>query len=399
MKRIILLLLLGLNASFSSVYAETIIIKNAKLFPSSDNVPATDIIIEDGEITKIGSNLKAPRNARVVDSTDQVVTSGFIQAGTNLGTMELWDRANADDSFATTSAFSAGVDISYALNRNSTLIPVARKGGISHAVVMPGVGKAGAGELSFGGLAALINTGEEQDILEQSKVAVILDLTKAKVQRGAVFLLLEDKLKAAQQNAAVSRDMQALHDVVAGKIPLVVAVHRASDIEALLKVAEPFDIELILYGAAEAWMVADQLAESGASVIVEAIENRPMDFNRIGATLENAAILDKAGVQIALVAPYNGHDAQLLRYHAGIAVAHGLPLESAVKAVTSNPAKMFNMSGIGELAVGYKADILIWSGDPFQPLTKLNKMFIAGQEQSLVTRQDMLRDKYLQEVE
>ena len=112
--------------------------------------------------------------------------------------------------------------------------------------------------------------------------------------------------------------------------------------------------------------------------------------------MENAAALNAAGVVIAIKGNEGSvHRAREARYNAGNAVSHGLPFEAAIAALTVNPARIFGMGGqFGELRAGAAADVVVWSGDPLEPLSSVTAEFINGTEQSLTSRQILLRDRY-----
>jgi imidazolonepropionase-like amidohydrolase len=120
-------------------------------------------------------------------------------------------------------------------------------------------------------------------------------------------------------------------------------------------------------------------------------------MEKLGAIYENAAILNAAGVKIALQTA-NDHNVRILPYHAGLAVAYGLPRNDALKAVTLYPAQIFGVSDrLGSLERGKQANIAVFSGDPFEPLTRLEHLFIRGQEVDLINKQTILFEKFLQD--
>ena len=180
-------------------------------------------------------------------------------------------------------------------------------------------------------------------------------------------------------------------------MPVIVKVDRASDIREVIAFAREQKIRIILDGAAEGWRVAGEIARAGVPVIVDAFANLPHSFSELGATLENAARLHAAGVKVTIKAGSGAaHRARELRYAAGTAVAHGLPWREALAAITANPAALFGVSDrIGSLAPGKEADLVIWSGDPLEPLSQPSAIFIRGVEQPLTSRPLQLRDRYL----
>ena len=179
-------------------------------------------------------------------------------------------------------------------------------------------------------------------------------------------------------------------------MPLIVTVHRASDIQQVLRLAREEGVKVILDGAEEGWLVAADIAAAQVPVLLNPISNLPADFETRAARMENAAALNAAGIVIAIKGNEGSiHRAREMRYNAGNAVSHGLPYAAAIAAMTVNPAKIFGEAGqAGELTPGAAADVVIWSGDPLEPLTTATAVFIAGQEQPLTSRQFLLRDRY-----
>ena len=143
------------------------------------------------------------------------------------------------------------------------------------------------------------------------------------------------------------RDLLALKRVLNKEIPMVVSINRASDIITMINFAKDQDIKLVIMGASEGWMVSSQLAESSIPVILEPINNLPTSFDRLGSRLENAALLNDAGVKILIAYDeWETHNAYLSRQGAGIAVSYGLPWYEAINALTKNVSDTFNIPNL-----------------------------------------------------
>ncbi|HZG41957.1 MAG TPA: amidohydrolase family protein, partial [Longimicrobium sp.] len=194
---------------------------------------------------------------------------------------------------------------------------------------------------------------------------------------------------------SVSRlDLEALQPVLAGREPLVVEAHRASDIQLALRIAREYNLRLIITGGTEAWMVADELARARVPLLVKVLNNLPGSFESLGATYENAARLRRAGVQVALTSGETWR-AYTIRQEAGNAVAYGLSWAEAFRAVTLYPAQIWGVADrYGSLEAGKVANVVVWSGDPFELLTRVEHVIIRGQEVPLVSRETQLRDRY-----
>jgi imidazolonepropionase-like amidohydrolase len=140
-------------------------------------------------------------------------------------------------------------------------------------------------------------------------------------------------------------------------------------------------------------MVADELASKQIPVVVKPLTNIPT-FDGLGASLENAARLQRSGVTLVL-SSFDTHNARNLRQEAGNAVAYGLDRSAALQAVTLNAARTWDIADrTGSLEPGKDADLVIWTGDPFELTTSAERVFIRGTEMPRSTRQKALLAKY-----
>jgi imidazolonepropionase-like amidohydrolase len=188
-------------------------------------------------------------------------------------------------------------------------------------------------------------------------------------------------------------DLQALQPVLRGELPVIVRVERASDIRAALKLGKEFGLKLVVAGGAEAWMVAGELEAAGVPVIVDVIQNLPSSFESLGATLSNAARLQRAGVAVAFATEDAGN-ARNIKQLAGNAIANGMDPGAALAGLTTVPARIYGMKGYGALEPGLDADVVVWSGDPFEVTTYADVVFVRGVKQPMESRQTKLRDRY-----
>jgi imidazolonepropionase-like amidohydrolase len=287
--------------------------------------------------------------------------------------------------------------------------------GITHALVTPDYASDAAvpRELLFAGQAALIRLADGADPLVRAKAAMVLQLgeggaARAGGGRGSSIQALKADLDDVRwyirnrggYNRGASRDLrlstadlQALVPVVQRRMPLVVIVHRASDILGVLKLAREQRLRIVLAGVEEGWMVARDIAKARAPVLLYPTANLPARFETLGATMENAARLHAAGVTIAFSNGEDGHRIREVRYDAGNAVAHGLTYGAALAAITVNPARMFGLA-TGTIARGAPADLVVWSGDPLEPMTQPKAVLIGGVEQPLDSRAQDLARRY-----
>lgn len=368
------------------------------------------VVVRDGRIAAVGRDVPVPAGATVIDGRGKVVTPGLINSYTTIGIVEIEAVDETNDAASGNDQITAAFDVRYGLNPYSTLIPIERDGGVTSAVVAPG-----ARASIIAGMGALIHlSGETADaMIDRSPVAMFGILNERAAQRtggarGTAVLrlreLLEDvKVYAANPAAYESRnrrdlslsrlDLEAMVPVVQGRLPLVLAVDRAPDILNALALAREFKLRLMLSGVAEGWMVADAIRAAGVPVILNPLTDIP-GYDNLAATLENAARLQKAGVTVAF-ATFDAHNARNLRFLAGNAVANGLPYDAALAAITSVPARIWGADSLtGSLAPGRDADLVVWSGDPFELLTRAEHVFIRGREMPPDNRQRELLARY-----
>lgn len=370
------------------------------------------VLVKDGKIAAVGANVEIPADAERIDATGKIVTPGIFDPQSQFGIVEVGAVKETRDASAGDSRFSAAFDVADAINPRSMLIPVNRIAGVTRAMVSPTNGD----KHIIAGRGAIIDLGSTEGFIHRDAAAMFAALgetgaAQAGGSRAAAMLALREALQDAKDYAdntsayasnqrrtyALTRlDLEALGPVLAGKEPLVLHVERASDIEAALRLAGDFKLKLIVSGGAEAWMVADELAAAHVPVLLNPLEDLPAHFETLGSTLENAARLQKAGVMIAF-ATGDTHNARNVTQAAGNAVANGLPWLDALKALMLNPARIYGMDqDVGTLEQGKLADVVIWSGDPLELSSFADQVFIAGREIPMVSRQTMLRDRYMQ---
>jgi imidazolonepropionase-like amidohydrolase len=196
-----------------------------------------------------------------------------------------------------------------------------------------------------------------------------------------------------QELSASAQDLEALLPVLRGQLPLIVIANRRSDIETALRIGREYKLRLILAGAAEGWMIPDQIAAAGVPVLVEPLDNIP-SYDAPGIRYENAGLLTKGGAKVVLMETAT-ENTRNLRQEAGNAVAYGMTWEQALRAVTLTAAEVFGVADrYGSLEVGKVANVVVWSGDPFEFSTGIEHVYIRGKEIPLRSRQTELLERY-----
>jgi len=348
----------------------------------------------------------------VVSCDGNPLTPGLIDADTQIGLVEIGLEPASNDAVPMVrEPVRAALDPRNAIDPRSSLVAVARRHGVTSVVTAPvgGVveGRAAwfdlldphsihAGDAVIGPVAMAVNLGQAAgEFAGQSRLVA-----------HAVFEAYLDDADAYRRNRtaffrrglypmSVSRlDLEAAIPVLRGRMPVVVEVHRAADIRATLAVAEAYDLDLVLLGVSEGWLVADELARRGVPVIVDATSNLPFQLEGRHNRGDNAARMARAGVRVAL-STRSSHNAGNLRFHLGNAVRTGMPPEVALRAATVVPADAFGRDDRGRLEVGAQATLVVWSGDPFEPRTSAEVVVIRGERQPTASRQSRLAERYI----
>lgn len=378
------------------------------------------VLFEDGRIVAVGSGVQVPDGAREIDGSGKIVTPGLFTPMGQIGLVEVDAVRGTVDFVQRGERFSAAFDVLSAYNPRSTLVATNRIEGVTHAVIAPAprwIDELGNKSEVFSGLASVVNLGDD-DFLIARNVAVLANLGEtgsalAAGSRARAFMILRTALDDARDYAqhreayeqrqrrdySLSRaDLEALQSVLDGTRPLIVNVNRARDIITAIQLAEDYDLRLVILGGAEAWMVAERLADANVPVILDALGNLPRDFDHLNSRLDAASRLAEAGVRFAIGAhgAAQNHNARNITQSAGIAVANGLERDTALAAITLAPAEIYGVADqIGSIEPGKRADLVIWEDDPLQLTSFPSAVYIGGEAVPMQSRQTLLRDRYL----
>ncbi len=386
-------------------------ILGGKLLLGSDEPIADSVILlDEGKIRYLGTDTAKAKGARIISARGQLVTAGLVDLLTRIGTTEVsLEKTTRDDSHDTTDPVRAAFRSADGYNPASSLIAITRMQGVTSVGVVPIAGLV-SGQSAWADLAGKL----PDDALARRSLALHVNLHDAMhgafgKSRGTAWLRLRELLDDAQayrkSRAAYERrqvrelgasrlDLEVVLRALEGRLPVVFHVDRASDIVGVLALAKANGLSAVLASAAEGWKVADQIAKAKVPAIVYPLDHGPRSFAALGAREDNAALLHRAGVTVAL-STGESHNARKLRQEVGNAIRAGLPRRTALDAVTKVPAQIVGMDKhYGTPKVGRVANLVVWSGDPFELSTQATHVLIRGREIPLRSRQTALLERY-----
>ncbi len=397
---------------------ETVLLKNATVHTiTNGTMNATDVLIRDGMIADIGSNLTSPAGAKIVDCTDHHIYPGFIDGGTTLALSEVGSVSLTND-YNEIGDLIPHMDALTAVNPNAVAIPVTRVNGVTSVIVHPMGGL-------FPGTASLIDlTGYTPNQMDAGFRAVVMNFP-ASGKRGRWDRRSEEDIKKEQEKATKKIDkiweeltlyhkidsastgqskssmkyqpeMDALLPVVRGKIPLMINVNKDKDIESALAWIEKKGIKAILCGVSEGYKVADKIAKAGIPVVTGPVLSTPgREEDKYDIAYRNAGIMAQAGVKVAL-RTNDSENVRNLPFNAGFAATYGMGIEEALKSITINPAEIFGVADkYGSIEKGKVANLFVATGDPFEMKTNITHLFIKGWTIPIESRHTLLYNEFL----
>jgi imidazolonepropionase-like amidohydrolase len=402
-------LLLGISLP---LFAQPVAIVGGTVHPVSGPPIENGVVLLDGDqITAVGprGEVDIPSQAQRIDASDMMVTPGFIDASTAMGLVEVSSVSSTRDNALDGDPIRAAFRVTDGINPQSTVIPVTRLGGVTTVAATPSGG-------AIAGQSAVLDLVDAPltTMLVRDRAGLYAAFNPEGAEavgggRGGLSLRMREAFEDARfyrdhraeynsgatRSVAASRlDLDAMLPVLDGDTPLVVRAARASDITASLRIADEYGLDLIIEGGHEAWMRTDALSASGTPVILKPLSNLPTEFDRLGTRFDNAARLAEAGVPVVL-STMDTHNARNLRFEAGNAVRFGLPRAAALEAITLAPAQVLGIAeSHGSLEAGKTANVVVWSGDPFEFSTAPEHIFIRGLAVPRTSRQTNLLNRY-----
>ena len=429
--------------------AQTVAITNVTLATGDGGEPVANatVVMRDGRIVAAGPGVPVPGDAQRIDGGGKWVAPGMISGLSQLGLTELEiGGEGGNDVENATSPFSAAIDVVPGINPMLNTVAASRAGGVTRAIVAPQAARS-----IFAGQGAVIDLGADMDPITRARAFQYVELgeegaDKAGGSRPSAYALFRNALREARELGGMRQDIAgggrgreavpgteppgelrqdprllgrdarrsedvlltrfdaaALVPVVRGQQLLVVHVERAIDIVNLIALRREFpSLRMAIAGASEGWTVARELAASGMWVFAEPLSDLPSSFERLAATQSNIGRMRAAGVKVAIArlgdTRYARNDRQAA---ANLVALRGVPGASpvswgeALAMITSRPAEAIGLGGqLGRISAGYRADVVLWSGDPLENSSVPEAVWIDGVAQPLTNHQTRLRDRY-----
>ncbi|ADG81589.1 amidohydrolase [Thermincola potens] len=359
-------------------------------------------ILTDGQkIAKVGSNISIPEGAEVIDAAGKIVMPGLIDAHCHVGILEEVYRQEGNDVNESTEPVTPHLRAIDGINPEDLGFQDALEGGVTTVVTGPGSGNVIGGEnlamKTFGrvvdemviknpiGLKVAFGENPKRVYGSQSKMPMTRMATAALFREALVkaenYMAKMERQRQKTEEAFFERDlkMEVLCKVLKREIPIRAHAHRADDIMTAIRIAEEFNLKIIIEHCTEGYKVADQLAKRGIPAVVGPFLTNRSKVELKDRTLANPYFLAKAGVKIAFMTDHPVIPINYLALSAALAVREGLDEQEAMKALTVNAAQILGLQDrIGTLEPGKDADIIILNGPLFELKTRVEKVIVAG---------------------
>ncbi|HKM66950.1 MAG TPA: amidohydrolase family protein [Candidatus Acidoferrum sp.] len=406
-------------------------ITHAKIFTLA-GMPIEDgtVVIHDGKIAAVGADVSIPAGAQVIDAQGLQVYPGLFDSVTQMGLSEIGAVIATVDT-TETGTFNPDVVAATAVLPSSAHIPVTRAAGITEVIAAPASGgfdSSAASNLVGGQASAIYLSGWTiEDMLINKRAAMVVGwpgvetrsfdfatfsmkekpFSDAKKEYDKQVNELADYVEQARHYAQAlqnptatnfKRDvkLEAMAPVIRGELPLLVFADQAREIRDAVEFCDKQKLKMILAGGTEAWKVKDLLRSKGVPVILRpTLAEPPEEDDAYDRLLTQPEELRAADVKFAF-GSFDNSFSRRLGQEAANAVAHGLPYEEALKAVTLYPAQIFGLDGqLGTLEAGKTANLIVTNGDPLDVTTDVRYLFIKGQLTPTDNKHKALYEKYM----
>ncbi len=376
------------------------LIKNGKVLLFEENgFVKRDLRVKDGKIQEIGEGLSPEQGEELLDAEGKYVTPGLIDAHSHICVSEEGMGAIGDDCNDYSDALMPYLDTLDAINPFDLAVKSAVEAGVTAACTCPG------SDSVIGGMCSVISlTGTvAEDMLLKGKAAVKCSFGENpknagygfKSRMGNAWLLrkcIEDALEyrhhkeeAAKSGSYFRTDMgmENMLPLLNREIPLHAHVHRADDICTAIRIAREYNLRLVLVHCTDGVSVLDYLKQFDYPVILGPTINPRSKLECMAKRFETAGIMSRAGIKVCLTADHDVTPIYYLSVYGAQAVKAGLDEVEGLKALTRNPAEVLGIGGRkGEIKEGKDADLVIWSGRPFDSCTKAETVFIMGKKEA-----------------
>jgi imidazolonepropionase-like amidohydrolase len=386
--------------------ADTVAIVGGRVVPiSGEPLDSGTILVVGGKITAVGPDLDIPADATVIDAAGGWVLPGFIEAHGHVGVHEEAEGWAGSDSNELTEPVTAQVRALDAINPADLGFRDAVSGGVLAVNVNPGSGNPIGGQTAAlkcwgrtvdemllkapAGMKSALGENPKR-VYGERKQSPSTRLGTAAVIRGALVdaanylaKLDAEQRKPEDERKYIDRDLklEALGRVLNREIPWRQHCHRADDIATALRLAEEFGYDLVIDHGTEAHLLADILAAKDIPVIIGPLFTSRSKVELRNRSLDNPGKLASAGVTIAITTDHPVVPINFLAHQAALSVKHGLDRENALRALTINPARIIGVDDrLGSIEPGKDADLVIWSGDPLDVLSRVTLALMDGEE-------------------
>ena len=401
-------------------------IRNARIVTvSGADIENGTVVIRDGKIESVGSNVNVPAGAQTIDGRGLSVYPGMIDAGTNMGLVEVPQGANGTVDTSEVGEFNPNAKAITAVNPHSAHIGVTRVEGITNTLTAPTGGlisgqaalinllgtapkemavvpqfalvinypRIGGGGGGFGGFQQPINLTETLANNERQVEQIRKMLRDAEAYGRAQDAYAKDKTLPRPDHNVV---LEPLVPYVRGEQPVIFRADREAEIRGALKFAEEMKLKPIILGGNDAWKVASLLKEKNVPVILTGVFSLPSrEDDYYDALYENPAKLQQAGVRFCISTGDPGAEVRNLAQYAGMAAAFGLSKADALKAVTLYPAQILNVGDrLGSIEPGKMANLVVTDGDLLEIRTRIRYLLIDGRLVVLSSRHTELNDAF-----
>ena len=393
-----LLLVLALVPTAGS--GETRLFRGATLHPAEGPViEDADLLVEDGRIAAVGprDTFSIPAGTLVEDVTGKVIIPGLVDTHSHVGLYPLPAVAANQDGNETSSPVTPEVRALDSIWPADPRIRMALAGGITTANVMPGSGNAVGGQTAYLKLRGdrvedmLVRNHDGVAVLGGMKMANGENPKRARPKKapmtrmGVAFLqrklFVEAELHRAKSDAeGPDLRLDPMVEVLEGRRVVQHHTHRADDILTVLRLADEFGHRVVIQHGTEAHLVAAELAERGIPVSTIVVESPGGKLEAIELDYSHPALLEAAGVRVAIHTDDMITPSRLFLRSAALAVRGGMSEAGALRAVTLEAARMLDLGDqLGSLEPGKDADLVILSGPPFSVWTRVLETWIEGE--------------------